>query len=68
MFRTQLYITHKANDMLDLMAKKQKRTKAELIREAVDEFLGKYDKGKLQQGFGVWKNYNIDLKEVKNEW
>jgi Arc/MetJ-type ribon-helix-helix transcriptional regulator len=68
MFKTQLYLPNKANEMLDKLAKKIGSSKSELVRKAVDEFLQKYDKTKLKEAYGIWKDYEIDLRGMRDDW
>ena len=68
MFKTQLYLPQNANAALDDIAKKTGNSKSELVRRAVDEFLQKYDKGKLEDAFAIWSDYEIDIRGLRNEW
>jgi len=68
MFKTQLYLPNKANEMLDKLAKKIGSSKSELVRKAVDEFLQKYDKTKLKEAYGMWEGYEIDLRGARDDW
>ena len=68
MFKTQLYLPDEANKMLDALARKLGSSKSELLRTAVDDFLRKYDDKKLEEAFGIWKENEIDLRGMRNEW
>lgn len=68
MYKTQLYLPDKANVQLSAVAKKTSISKSELIRRAIAEFLSKYDKSKLTRAFGVWRNNEINIRGLRDEW
>jgi metal-responsive CopG/Arc/MetJ family transcriptional regulator len=56
---------------LDELSKKQKRSRAALIRQAIDDYLGKH---RDQEGdaFGLWGKRKVDglayQEKVRGEW
>jgi len=57
---------------LDELSKEEKRSRAALIREAIDDFLNKR-RSKLEgDAFGLWGKHRIDgliyQKKVRSEW
>ncbi|MCC2689436.1 MAG: transcriptional regulator CopG-like protein [Rhizobiaceae bacterium] len=57
---------------LDLLARKQKLSRAALIREAVSDYLDKRAAITEQNAFGLWGERKIDglayQKKVRREW
>jgi len=57
---------------LDELSKKEKRSRAALIRQAIDDYLAK--RHSLQEGdaFGLWGKRKVDglayQKKVRGEW
>ena len=57
---------------LDELSKKQKRSRAALIRQAIDDYLGKH-RGEQESGaFGLWGKRKVDglayQEKVRGEW
>jgi len=59
MLRTQIYLTELERKALQSMAAQTGRTQSELIREAIDQFIGLHQEGDrrklLEKGRGLWK-------------
>ncbi len=60
MVRTQIYLTETEVTALDTIAVQKGKKKSELIREAVDALIAKYNKSKrqriLDKTAGMWKD------------
>lgn len=59
-------------EALDRLAKGQDRSRASLIREAVDEFLSRHGGGALEEAFGLWSPEAPDglafQERARREW
>lgn len=59
-------------EALDALSKAQKRSRAALIRQAVDEYLGKRHSEQEENAFGLWGKRKVDglayQKRVRSEW
>jgi hypothetical protein len=57
---------------LDELAKKEKRSRAALIRRAIDEYLTKQRSKQEGEAFGLWGKHKLDglayQKKVRSEW
>ena len=57
---------------LDDLSKRQKKSRAALIRMAIDDFLVKNKAAQAQNAFGAWGNRDIDgleyQEQVRSEW
>jgi len=57
---------------LDELSKEEKRSRAALIREAIDDFLAKRRNKHEGDAFGLWGKQKIDglayQMKVRNEW
>jgi metal-responsive CopG/Arc/MetJ family transcriptional regulator len=57
---------------LDALSKEEKRSRAALIREAIDDFLATRRNKHEGEAFGLWGKRKIDglayQKKVRNEW
>jgi metal-responsive CopG/Arc/MetJ family transcriptional regulator len=57
---------------LDELSKKEKQSRAALIRQAIDDFLMKRHSGKEDDAFGLWGKRKIDglayQEKVRREW
>ncbi|WP_295531975.1 CopG family transcriptional regulator [Novosphingobium sp. Chol11] len=57
---------------LDVRAQSAKRSRASLIREAVDQFLGPDDVLSIDQVFGLWGDHALDgveyQRRIRAEW
>jgi metal-responsive CopG/Arc/MetJ family transcriptional regulator len=57
---------------LDELSKKQKRSRAALIRQAIDDFLGKHRGEQEGDAFGLWGKRKVDglayQEKVRGEW
>lgn len=67
MIRTQIYITHEEEKTLKKLAKQSGRSKSELIRNAIDQYLKvklQNDwKNKIMDSAGIWEN-RTDFPDV----
>ena len=57
---------------LDELSKKQKRSRAALIRQAIDDYLGKHRGEGEGDAFGLWGKRKVDglayQEKVRREW
>jgi hypothetical protein len=66
--RTQIYLTQEQRERLDAVARRDDRSLAELIRDAVDEYLERAapDPGRaLRDTFGVAPDFEVPSRD---EW
>ncbi|MDA0345855.1 MAG: ribbon-helix-helix domain-containing protein [Verrucomicrobia bacterium] len=70
MIRTQIYLTKDEHQGVTQLAKASGKKQSEVIREAIDEFLGKIgpqDKlSRVRKAKGIWKNRkDLDLRSIR---
>lgn len=70
MIRTQIYLTEDEHQGVARVAKAAGKKQSEVIREAIDEFLGKLgpqDKlSRVRKAKGIWKNReDLDLASIR---
>jgi metal-responsive CopG/Arc/MetJ family transcriptional regulator len=57
---------------LDELSKKEKRSRASLIRQAIDDYLGKRRGKQAADAFGLWGKRKVDglayQEKVREEW
>jgi predicted transcriptional regulator len=57
---------------LDELSKEEKRSRAALIREAIDDFLAKRRRKQAGDAFGLWGKPELDglayQNKLRNEW
>ena len=57
---------------LDKLSKKEKRSRAALIRQAVDDYLAKRRSAQESDAFGLWGKRKVDglayQKKARSEW
>ena len=66
--RTQIYLTKEQRAKLDALAKREEKTLAELIREAVDRYLEKEPQDRdeiLKSTFGIAPDFEVP---PRSEW
>ena len=78
MVRTLISLPNPKLKKLDLLARKGKKSRAQVVREAIDLYLKKNDhkqeswKELVRQTAGLWKHKNIDtdtyLAQLRSEW
>lgn len=59
-------------EALDILAKRMHRSRAALIRAAIDEYLDRYRREQVDDGFGLWGKRKVDglayQEKVRSEW
>lgn len=59
-------------EALDLIAKREKQSRAALIRAAIDDFLDRHRREQIEDGFGLWGQRKVDglayQEEARREW
>jgi metal-responsive CopG/Arc/MetJ family transcriptional regulator len=57
---------------LDELSKKEKRSRAALIRQAIDDYLGKRRDDQNGDAYGLWGKRKVDglayQRKVRSEW
>jgi metal-responsive CopG/Arc/MetJ family transcriptional regulator len=57
---------------LDELSKAEKKSRAALIRQAIDDYLNKRRSGGQEKAFGLWGNRKIDgmayQRRMRREW
>ncbi len=70
--RTLIDIEENQIRELDRLAKKEKQSRAALIREAVSDYLRKRQSKTLDDGFGLWGDRKVDglayQEKIRGEW
>jgi len=70
--RTLVDIGDAQIQVLDELSKKQKRSRAALIREAIDDYVGKRRGGQQGDAFGLWGKRKVDglayQEKARGEW
>lgn len=78
MVRTLISLPEQKLKKLDMLARKSKKSRAQLVREAVDLYLKKNDKPQeswkelVKRTAGIWKHKNVDgleyERKLREEW
>ena len=70
--RTLVDIGEPQVQALDELSKEDKRSRAALIREAIDDYLAKRRTGRGGEAFGLWGKRKVDglayQEKVRREW
>ncbi len=72
MVRTQIYLTEVEMTALDVIAVQKGKKRSELIREAIDSLIDRYNKNKRQRvidkAAGMWKDRDDlpDFSEIRH--
>jgi metal-responsive CopG/Arc/MetJ family transcriptional regulator len=57
---------------LDELSKQEKRSRAALIRQAIDDYLARWRSQRVGDAFGLWGKRKVDglayQKKVRGEW
>ena len=60
------------NEALDVLAKRLKRSRAALIRAAIDDYLMRHHRQQVDDAFGLWGKRKVDglayQNKVRHEW
>lgn len=72
MMRTLVDLGDSQIEALDELSKRDKRSRASLIRQAIEEYLGKQRDKQAGDAFGLWGKREVDglayQEKVRNEW
>jgi metal-responsive CopG/Arc/MetJ family transcriptional regulator len=72
MMRTLVDLGDTQIQALDELSKKEKRSRAALIRQAIDDYLGKRRDEQESDAFGLWGKRKVDglayQEKVRGEW
>jgi metal-responsive CopG/Arc/MetJ family transcriptional regulator len=70
--RTLVDIPDQQIETLDRLARRQKRSRAAVVREALDEYLARNKAEPIDKFFGMWADRDIDGLEyqdkMRSEW
>jgi hypothetical protein len=59
-------------EALDILAKRMRRSRAALIRDAIDGYLDRHHREQVGDGFGLWGKRKLDglayQEKVRGEW
>lgn len=57
---------------LDALAKRARQSRAALIRAAIDDYLDRHHRERIEDGFGLWGQRKVDglayQEEARREW
>ena len=74
MVRTQIYLTAQEDRLLGLLARRERRTKSEIIRGVLDERLApgvpRVAAAAARQALGAWKGQSgrAELRRLRSHW
>lgn len=70
--RTLVDLVDRQVEALDRLAKRQDRSRASLVREAVDDYLVRHSPGDADEAFGLWGKAAPDglafQERARSEW
>ena len=59
-------------EALDALARRTRRSRAALIRAAIDDYLARHRRAQVDDGFGLWGRRNADglayQEKLRREW
>lgn len=59
-------------EALDVLARRKRRSRASLIRAAIDDYLARHRHQQVGDGFGLWGERELDglayQEQVRGEW
>ncbi len=59
-------------EALDELAKAEKRSRASLIRQAIDDYLARHHAKRREDAFGLWNKHKVDglayQRKMRSEW
>ncbi|WP_164930904.1 ribbon-helix-helix protein, CopG family [Aquifex aeolicus] len=67
MKRTTIFINEETKQKIKLIAKKKQKSMAEIIREAINEYIVKHKKNKKYSFIGLGKSKRSDISEIHEE-
>jgi len=70
--RTLVDIGDSQVEALDELAKAEKKSRAALIRQAIDDYLARHHAKRREDAFGLWGRHKVDglayQRKVRSEW
>lgn len=70
--RALIDMTEPQVEALDDLAKRLRRSRASLIRAAIDDYLSRHRREQVDDGFGLWGNRTVDglayQEKIRSEW
>ncbi|RUM30060.1 MAG: DNA-binding protein [Aquifex sp.] len=67
MKRTTIFINEETEQEIKLIAKQKQKSVAEVIREAINEYISKYKKAKKYPFIGLGSSNRSDISETHEE-
>lgn len=59
-------------EALDTLAKRERKSRAALIRAAIDDYLHRHHREQVEDGFGLWGKGKVDgvayQEKARREW
>lgn len=70
--RALIDMTDAQVDALDAIARRERQSRAALIRTAIDTYLQLHHRGQVEDGFGLWGQRKVDgvayQEKARREW
>ncbi len=70
--RALIDMTDAQVEALDTIAKRERQSRAALIRAAIDKYLEKHHREQVEDGFGLWGQRKVDgvtyQEKARREW
>lgn len=70
--RALIDMTDAQVEALDVLAERAGRSRAAVIRSAIDDYLDRHRRAEIEEGFGLWGKRKVDglsyQEKVRGEW
>lgn len=70
--RTLVHMSDAQVEALDALARRLRRSRAALVRAAIDDYLERHRSEQVEEGFGLWGNREVDglayQESARREW